>query len=1103
MRATVSVFAVGLFAATSACSATDAPASVDGGVPATEPAAKPRSERGLHRALDALDALTRRAPRGATRAAPLTREANGWTPARIAGSRLVLPATAAATARLTVEGARPAWVEARAIGLRDAPGVVEGNTLVYEDVAAATDAIFLSDGLAFEELRVLHDATAPTRFTWRLAVDASIDHVRAREARIELVDATGFVRLATAPLTATDAQGHRRDLTVTTRRCGEGWCADAALDTAGFAYPVVVDPLWTAAPSMKTFHEDATLFRIAGGRWFIGGGIAPTCEYFDPATNTWTDLGQPPGQPTDFGVVQNAAGDMLVVGGLKNPATVNTVQKYTVATGTWSQAPGTLNFPGNASSPRTLLTRLSDGRILKYYADGGTTPLYSTEIYDGTKWTTNPGPTAVLSVSRGYPVRSAVTLPDGRTFLTMLSIGPTVYSHLIFDPKTNGWFRTADEPIHASQYVPATTPRATLLADGRVLVTDGPIGTSQAAPIYNPVNNTWAATGGQIRPRYSGNVVRLPNGRVLSATGGGSASRDPFTIEYLETEIYDPTLNTWTGVEPLPSAGGVEGAAMALLDDGRVMVAGGQPLASYSQLAFFYTPAANGAACSYSGFGCASGTCTEGVCCEKASCGAGSTCASAAFPGKCVKVQGTACAADAECGTGHCVDGVCCASACAGLCAKCNGATPGVCVNQVGAPLASRGSCPAGGATTCSQYTCDGKTATSCVLAPSTTSCSSTGCAAGVETHASFCDGAGKCADVAKVCAPYVCGASAKCLSTCSTTSDCASNAYCKGGMCVALEGLGGKCMTATDCVTGAKCVDGVCCAPPAGLNACPTGSTCAAPGKEGSCTKSDGTVCADGSECASGSCADGVCCDTACNGQCEACDVPDAATGAKGKCVPIAGAPHGTMRAACTKGSGDAVCTTAVCDGTTTTSCAGLAGSETSCRDESCVAGTYTSPASCNGSGTCPTVMTVPCGGYGCTDDAKKCRTSCAQASDCASGFACRNGTCAKIAATCSDDGLSSTPLGGVPKSCAPFICNTDGTCRESCSTTSDCAPGNLCDPVSGKCTAAPSEQASGGCAVEGATGGSDTSAGGAGLLGLALGLGLVARSRRATKRR
>jgi hypothetical protein len=1007
------------------------------------------------RAAAAIDAVM---PRMAKRLAAPRRSEGGWMATR-GNTRIALPTTATAKARFEISGDKGTWLEASAVGLRDRAATLSGDRLVYENVAPSTDLVLATDGELFEELRVLHDDKAPTHFTWKLSVDSSIATVRAREGRIELVDANEYVRLATAPLVAIDAKKNPRKLTVATRRCGESWCADATLDASGLAYPIVVDPLWSAGPSMAAAHEDQPLWKLPSGKIVAGGGVAPTIEIFDPATNKWTNVGELPDMRYQFGVVTTAAGDILVVGGNGK----SDVYKYTVASGTWSIAPGTLNFPGVAEGPNVLLTRLSDGRILKYAISGTS---YQVEIYDGAKWTTNAGPTAAFGIAHPPPPSKAIVLPDGRTFIALGSNGFGTYSAALFDPKTNGWAATAAEPVRQTNFAGHVTPVPTLLADGRVLVTDGPAGPALNASVWNPATDAWVTTGAQLRARYYGNAVLLPSGRVLSATGGATAARDPMMTEYYESEVYDVPTNSWHAVENFPASPGVEGAGMILLNDGRVLVAGGQPLSSYTNLTWIYTPAANGAACSFSGYGCASGTCADGFCCEKASCGAGFTCGSTAFPGKCVKVQGGTCATDAECGTGHCVDGVCCESACTGLCARCNGATPGLCTKQVGAPVAGRGACPAGGATTCSKYTCDGKNAAACVLAPSTTACSTTACAGGVETHASFCDGAGACADVPKTCAPYACGTGVTCLSSCTASTDCALGSYCKANKCVPIEGLGGKCTADGDCTGGTKCVDGVCCALPGA--ACPTGSTCAAPGKEGTCTKKNGTVCADGTECASGFCADGVCCDTACGGQCEACDVADAVTKEKGKCVPVAGAPHGT-RAACTTATGSEACSSAVCDGTTTGSCTGFAGSETPCREESCTAGVYTSPSSCNGSGSCPAAVTVECGGYACDDAGKKCRTSCSAKSDCAQGYDCRAGSCAKIAATCSDDGLSSTPLGGAPQSCSPYVCNTDGTCRTTCSNTTDCAPGNACDTSSSLCVAAATESDSGGCSMSG----------------------------------
>jgi hypothetical protein len=80
---------------------------------------------------------------------------------------------------------------------------------------------------------------------------------------------------------------------------------------------------------------------------------------------------------------------------------------------------------------------------------------------------------------------------------------------------------------------------ATLLADGRVLVTGGCCDERQAAPlasaeIYNPATNIWSPAPNMSVPRYDHTATPLADGRVL-VTGGCCTTAS--------AEIFSPNLS--------------------------------------------------------------------------------------------------------------------------------------------------------------------------------------------------------------------------------------------------------------------------------------------------------------------------------------------------------------------------------------------------------------------------------------------------------------------------------------------------------------------------------------------------------------------------------
>jgi hypothetical protein len=310
-------------------------------------------------------------------------------------------------------------------------------------------------------------------------------------------------------------------------------------------------------------------------------------------------------------------------------------------------------------------------------------------------------------------------------------------------------------------------------------------------------------------------------------------------------------------------------------------------------------------------------------------------------------------------------------------------------------------------------------------------------------------------------CATGMCAGS-KCVS-CKGDTDCSPADYCDttAGKCNIRAGIGATCTTSATCPTGSFCTDGVCCV----QASCGVGGTCAGT-KKGQCAKSNGSTCSGDFDCDSAHCVDKVCCDSLCDKQCEACSVD----GSVGKCVAVKGLPVG-MRPSCDPGTSSNPCSRASCDGATRDKCAALAGSEVECRMTSCAGGEAIGRATCDGTGNCPEPVKALCGAYQCAAPDGTCRTSCTTAADCATGNVCRDSQCEPRTSECTD-ATTSTSREGVPRACPPFLCDTSsGNCFETCTTSEQCAPGNLCD--GGTCVAAPKAPDGGddgGCSTSGA---------------------------------
>ncbi len=114
---------------------------------------------------------------------------------------------------------------------------------------------------------------------------------------------------------------------------------------------------------------------------------------------------------------------------------------------------------------------------------------------------------------------------------------------------------------------------ATLLDDGRVLVTGGFVGEGQppltSAEVFEPDTGEWQDVGSLAVGRGGHAAALLGDGRVLVA--GGWVGSGTYTAT---TEIFDPATGRFTPGPDLPRA--VDGLAATSLPDGAVLVAGGQ-----------------------------------------------------------------------------------------------------------------------------------------------------------------------------------------------------------------------------------------------------------------------------------------------------------------------------------------------------------------------------------------------------------------------------------------------------------------------------------------------------------------------------------------------
>lgn len=269
------------------------------------------------------------------------------------------------------------------------------------------------------------------------------------------------------------------------------------------------------------------------------------------------------------------SGLVLVAGGCQSPCSTNvnltSAELYHPHTGSWA---GT----GAMHDPRIQFTAtlLHDGRVL--VAGGCRTGdcaivFASAELYNPRTGTWRL--TGSLHEPRTF--QTATLLPDGRVLVTGGATGcssstcsPILASAEIYDPRTGIWTRTA------SMRQARARATATLLPDGRVLVAGGAAdGANNAysnplasAEIYDPQTNTWTVTGSMHQPRCGYTATLLHNGQVLIAGGYNN-------MFVLSAELYQPSTGIWTTTGAPPNRLDYEtGETATLLPSGVVLVAG-------------------------------------------------------------------------------------------------------------------------------------------------------------------------------------------------------------------------------------------------------------------------------------------------------------------------------------------------------------------------------------------------------------------------------------------------------------------------------------------------------------------------------------------------
>jgi hypothetical protein len=305
---------------------------------------------------------------------------------------------------------------------------------------------------------------------------------------------------------------------------------------------------FTPTGSMATARADVTATRLLDGRVLVVGGLGSdyfdlsVAEIYDPATGKFTPTGSLQTARQFHSATLLKDGRVLIAGGFREPvASVRAGRELTAP-----YRPGL----GGGTSPNTMTVEAG--------------LLASAEIYDPKTGKF----TAAGTMTHARDNLSSTLLPDGRVLIFGNTGGggdggdaATDKTAEIFDPQTGRF--TATGSLNFAR----TNPNATVLKDGRILITGGS-SDGKSSEIYDPATGKFSLTGSLNTARSEFPATLLSDGRVLIAGGFVTGIQATASVE-----LYDPATGKFTDAGWMTAA---RASALAtLLPDGRVLIAGG------------------------------------------------------------------------------------------------------------------------------------------------------------------------------------------------------------------------------------------------------------------------------------------------------------------------------------------------------------------------------------------------------------------------------------------------------------------------------------------------------------------------------------------------
>ena len=332
---------------------------------------------------------------------------------------------------------------------------------------------------------------------------------------------------------------------------------------------VLVTGEWRQTGSMIQEWWSAGAVLLGDGSVLVSG--SGQAETFDPVTEQFTLLGEAPS-----GVPVVLADGRVLFAGMGGAAGIDPSSIYDPVAGTFRDI-GPMNRPRRGFSA----TLLSDGRVLIV---GGRNWWPECEVHDSAEIFDPVTETFALTDPMSFPRsgHTATLLNDGTVLIiggydtVLCDFGPaiaTLRSAEIYDPATGTFQQTGSMPDSGVFY-----NTSDILPDGNVLVVVGTEGwEGQKNVIYEIGTGTFVEADDMATHRGNHRAVALKSSATCDGPvmiiGGSSFP----TSGLSSAEMYDPDWGRFYSTADMPDdhAGG---HAAVLLEDGRVLVAGGYNL---------------------------------------------------------------------------------------------------------------------------------------------------------------------------------------------------------------------------------------------------------------------------------------------------------------------------------------------------------------------------------------------------------------------------------------------------------------------------------------------------------------------------------------------